>query len=899
MAKCGRCNAGNPDTSRFCGSCGASLNSASPASLLATEASTAASSVPKRRPISSVSDSSEDGRFLPGTLLDDRYRIISLLGAGGMGEVYRATDLRLAQPVALKFLPEEMARDPKALARFHNEVRIARQVAHANVCRVYDIGEVEHLPYLSMEYVDGEDLHSLLRRIGRLPRDKALEIARKLCAGLAAAHDKGVLHRDLKPANIMIDGRGHVLIMDFGLAGLMGQIEGAEARNGTPGYMAPEQLSGKEVSVQSDIYALGVVLYEMFTGKRPFVASTRAELIKLAEEGKPPTPRSLVKEIEPAVEDVILRCLSPDPRNRPSSALAVSAALPGGDALAAALAAGETPSPEMVAASGQRIGLRPAFAVSCLVTTLVGIALLAFLNQRTNVLAKIPFDNPPEVLVKKAEEMVQKLGYLDRAASSAYGFEYRSGALNYMVHVAKGPQHLSLAKGQPAAVALWYRSSPQALVPYEAWEIPRVTRGDPPEDVPGMLHLSLEPQGRLIGFTAVPPQVDKSKGPWPTPDWNALFTAAGLDPARFTAAEPQWTPAVMADARAAWTGVYPDAPEVPIRVEAAAFHGKPVSFVHVLELPDSPGPSSPATGGRSTGDLVLLTLQLIVLIGSVPFARYNLRLGRGDTRGALRLGLFVLCVCMGSWVVGGTHVAGAREADLFLRAVMRAVFGAVTLAFTYISFEPFVRRRWPQTIVSWSRVLAGGWRDPLVGRDVLFGTVIGAGLGLIQGVGGLLYRILGLRGVRVTTELTTLLGGRYLAGDILFLIVDVLNKSLGTLFLIFLCRTILRKQWLAAGVMVLAMAPMLATNEPNPYIAWPVNIVFFALIVFTLMRFGLLTLVVAMFISIFQSSFPLTIDFSVWYSGSVAVSFGVIAVLAVFGYRTALAGQPLFRDDCV
>src|SRR3984893_17997256 len=243
------------------------------------------SQVPTQLSTSASSSSSEEGRFVPGTLLGDRYRIVSLLGVGGMGEVYRATDLRLRPQGGLKFLPPEVARDPKFQARFNNEVRIARQVSHPNICRVYDIGEVEGLAYISMEYVDGEDLHSLLRRIGRLPSDKALEIARKLCAGLAAAHAKGVLHRDLKPANIMIDGRGHVLIMDFGLAGVMGQIEGAEARNGTPGYMAPEQLSGTEVSAQSDIYALGVVLYEMFTGKRPFNASTRAELIKLVEEG--------------------------------------------------------------------------------------------------------------------------------------------------------------------------------------------------------------------------------------------------------------------------------------------------------------------------------------------------------------------------------------------------------------------------------------------------------------------------------------------------------------------------------------------------------------------------------------------------------------------------------------
>src|SRR6202790_1276010 len=270
-----------------------------------------------------------------------------------MGEVYCATDLRLGQPVALKFLPEEMAQDPKVLARFHNEVRIARQVAHPNVCRVYDIGEVEGIPYLSMEYVDGEDLNSLLRRIGRLPEDKALEISRKLCAGLAAAHDKGVLHRDLKPSNIMIDGRGHVLITDFGLAGVIGSIDGAEVRNGTPAYMAPEQLSGKEVSTQSDIYALGVVLYEMFTGKPPFIASTREELLKLAKQGTPTNPRTIVQEIDPVVESMVLRCLAPDPGSRPGSAMAVLAGLPGGDPLAEALAAGETPSPEMVAASGK------------------------------------------------------------------------------------------------------------------------------------------------------------------------------------------------------------------------------------------------------------------------------------------------------------------------------------------------------------------------------------------------------------------------------------------------------------------------------------------------------------------------------------------------------------------
>ncbi len=300
-------------------------------------------SVPVRSSPSLSSSTVDEGRFLPGVVVAGRYRIASLLGRGGMGEVYRATDLTLGQAVALKFLPEAASRDERALARFYNEVRMARQVTHPNVCRVYDIGEVEGQHYISMEFVDGEDLAALLPRIGRMPPDRAAEVARKMCAGLAAAHEKGVLHRDLKPANVMIDGRGNVLLMDFGLAGLSQQMQG-DIRSGTPAYMSPEQLAGTEVTFKSDIYSLGLVIYEIYTGRRAYEASSVMELMQKQERAEPAGISSIVRDLDPAVERTVMRCLDPNPAARPSTALAVAAGL-GGDALAAALAAGETPSP--------------------------------------------------------------------------------------------------------------------------------------------------------------------------------------------------------------------------------------------------------------------------------------------------------------------------------------------------------------------------------------------------------------------------------------------------------------------------------------------------------------------------------------------------------------------------
>jgi serine/threonine protein kinase len=268
-----------------------------------------------------------NARFVPGGTIGDRYRIVGLIGKGGMGEVYRADDLKLGHPVALKVLIAPLAHDRVAVARFYSEVRIARQISHPNICRVYDIGDADGTPFLSMEYIEGEDLGSLLRRIGRLPPYKALEIARQLCAGLAAAHEHGVLHRDLKPSNIMIDARSKPRLTDFGLAGLLGDLCKTELIVGTPAYMSPEQLSGRGVTVQSDIYSLGLVLYEMFTGKRAFESPIGQEVLPSYPRSTPTRPLQIVTDIHPPIEHAILKCLENDVRNRPSSVQQVTAML--------------------------------------------------------------------------------------------------------------------------------------------------------------------------------------------------------------------------------------------------------------------------------------------------------------------------------------------------------------------------------------------------------------------------------------------------------------------------------------------------------------------------------------------------------------------------------------------
>ncbi len=842
-----------------------------------------------------------ESRFLPGTILAGRYRIVGLLGKGGMGEVYRADDLKLGQPVALKFLPPGFDSNPNRLQRFLDEVRTARQVSHTNVCRIYDAGEADGQHFLSMEYVDGEDLASLLRRIGHLPKEKAIQIARQLCAGLAASHEIGVLHRDLKPANIMIDGRGRARITDFGLAGFAETIGGAEILSGTPAYMAPEQLAGREVSVRSDLYSLGLVLYELFTGKPAFAAASVDQQRRLRSESTPSSPSSFMEGFDPMVERVILRCLDPDPARRPSSALSVAAALPGGDPLAAALAAGETPSPEMVAEAGEKGAVSPALAWGALGLFVAIVVACIALAPRTSLLGMVPLEKPPEFLEGRAREILAKAGHDRKPADSLYAFTENRPYLEAVLHEenAGSTRWAVLQSAPPGGVNFWYRESPAAIVPLNGanfgdWML------DPPFSTPGMARVGLDPDGRLISLLVVPGERTEAGTNPPEPDWAPLLDATGVDAKTLQAVAPEWAPPVFADRRAAWTGSWPGKPDVPLRIEAAAIGGRPVSLQLVLPWTRPAEEPGPAKGfWRKASKLVNTFAFVVVAIVAAFVAWRNVRQGRGDRRGALRLALYLGALRM-LWYLDAHHVASPDEVKSWIFYLAFAMLEVGMVYVFYLAIEPYARRLWPRMLVSWVRVLEGRFRDPLVGRDLLIGSVAGAAVALSA---HLQVWVPQLFGGSPSLPLSDEWGFEWLRGTVPAFVTIVgthtarLFEIIFPLTFLLLFRLILRRT-VPAWIAVALVGFVLFKPETGSTAAYVVTYaVWMTICWLVLFRAGLLAFAAMFLVSGLLEWLPLIPNPPGWYLGTTLLSLAAIAAPALWGFWTSQAGRPLFRDE--
>ena len=843
-----------------------------------------------------TSDSIDDARFIPGDVLLERYRIVGLLGRGGMGEVYRADDLKLKQAVALKFLPTSLSADGAALARFYKEVSVARQISHRHVCRVYDVSEFQGEHFISMEYVRGEELSSLLKRIGRLPQDKAIDVSRQLCAGLAAVHERGVLHRDLKPANIMLDEHGEVRITDFGIAALASDVDRREM-SGTPAYMSPEQLEGRELTPKSDIYSLGLVLYEVFTGKKAFEASSMQDLLRLRRSDSTPTsPAQYVPELDPLIERVIFRCLEREPSKRPASTLQVAAALPGGDPLAAALAAGETPSPEMVAAAPKQGGLKPAVAVSLLAAAVVLLVATCLLSRSTTLYQQVPLNKSPEVLKDRAAELVKKFGSTATPLDSAYGIGLDRDYLKYVHDNDQSPGRWArLSSGQPAAIYFWYRQSPR---PFEVSDGGQVIEDQPAQNLSGMTTVTLDTTGRLRSLNTVPPA--KSSNPDATADWSPLFVESGLDQTKFQPAPNIWTPPHQTTTHAAWDGSYPDAPDLKVHIEAGAFEGKPVYF-EIFDAWDQPRDAQVSIVRYRQRVLVvlLLTVFITVVVGSSLLALRNVKLGRGDRKGAFRIAAFMAAVFFVRWVFWSHHVSNEAEAFNFIAGVQNTLAWTFFFWVVYLAFEPFVRRRWPDRIVSWSRLLAGGFRDPLVGRDILIGAVFGLGVVICNFyLANAVPRLFGYPpGIPwMDSPATQLLGIRSFAFGITQQIFGALLQSFMLLFFLLLLFIILRRERIAAVVLTLIMAVALSlTHETAAGV--PFACIAVLLVMWALYRYGLLALVSTIFFVHLTIFFPITSDLSAWYAADFVLASIVCLALVGFAFYTSLAGQPLFRSS--
>jgi serine/threonine-protein kinase len=656
----------------------------------------------------------------------------------------------------------------------------------------------------------------------------------------------------------MLDGRGHVRITDFGLAAVAEQVRDIES--GTPAYMAPEQRAGKEVTVRSDIYSLGMVLYELFTGNRP------------ARENK-------AAEMDPAVERIVLRCLDNDPSMRPDTALAVSAALPGGDPITAALAAGEVPSPEAVANAGAVEGLRVPVAIACLATVIVGLAAFSFVRQRRDIVNQIPMEDSPQVLAAKARDIAKSLGYMEHPVDTAFGWEYDADYLRYLTaEEDDSVRYARIKANRPPALFFWYRESPRYL--YDPSGI--ISRTQPSSFDPGMLGAVLDSEGRLVELDAQIPAVTHTNVATAIADWNRLFAAAGLDMTRFTRTEPLLGPRTYSDIRAAWVGSWDQAPGQTVRIEAAAYQGRPV-FFRIVGPWTPEARTEPVTRGTLTFP-ALLVFAVVMPAGAGLLAWRNNRMGLGDRRGAFRLAAFIF-VSTFFWRFASQHyVPTMAEAGVLFFATRDALTLGAIVWVLYMAFEPYVRRRSPRMLISWSRLLTGRLHDPLVGADLLAGCVLGT---VVLCVARPLESPFN---ASLAPRLMATPAGWFSAWCMAS--VFAVGGALSFLFVLTLFLQLIRVQWLAALLFIGTMS--LLVPLPGANIS---SIVLISFSWYALTRFGVLSTSALLYVPYVAELFPSPFSRSAWYVESALVAVLSVAMLAVYAFRTTVAGRPLWRNN--
>jgi serine/threonine-protein kinase len=430
----------------------------------------------------------------------------------------------------------------------------------------------------------------------------------------------------------------------------------------------------------------------------------------------------------------------------------------------------------------------------------------------------------------------------------------------------------------------------------------RVSQTNPPAQVPGMVSVQLDLRGRLLAFHAVP-ELGKSAGDGkpaaaPKADWKPFFDAAKLDMARFADAAPTWVPPVFADERKAWEGTDAEEPEKSLRIEAAAFQGKPVFFqiIQPWTLPQGVEPENPYTADTA---LIMWGVPfLLVLACAAVLGPRNLLQGRADSRGALHLALYTFGLMMVVWFFEARHLFAPMQLRLILQGLVVALYWAAVLGMAYLAVEPFVRRLWPEALISWSRLMAGQWRDPRVGRDFLVGALTGAASYLLFQVGMAAPGWLGqpARTPYWDNWIPNGVISGYWMGDFLVNQAYAFRTALVTgLLTLLLLRLVLRKNWLAAPFFVVWVMIYHGEQVGLPNVGWP----FFALqgvvLLVVLLRFGLLAAII-MQLAYNTLLLPFSPDPSAWYARGGYCAVGFVLALALYGFFTSLRRQPLLGN---
>lgn len=820
-----------------------------------------------------------DDNRTTGTLVGGRYWLEALLGRGGMGSVYRAHDIELEQTIAVKFLSAKLAGDAGAIELLRREVQTARQITHPNVVRIFDIGAADGEPFVTMELVAGEDLGSLVRRVGPLPPMQVVTIAQQLAAGLAAAHRAGILHRDLKPANVMIDSAGNVRILDFGIAAALDDPRSLRRLSGTPGFVAPEVLDGQLPSERSDLYGWALVVQYAATGAVPAKDTSQPNYAandRLREMG-------LGDELAAAVQS----CLSPDPVKRLTSSQELLALLSAEDPLGEVLSSGHAPSAAVLAATsswkpGPR-SLNVLLGIGSLL--LVAIVLLA---DRTLFLSRCGLVKSPDALGEIAQRMLIDLGYKLPAGDQRIGVTLDSDCLQYIrAHPEISKAWQQVAAGKIPAVFFTYRHGDRQLpLPFQ------LQREQLEEPLTGATSVHLDGRGNLLFLQAADVTKDH---PTPTQatDWAKLFSLAGLSITDFQRAETNSAPPLFADEGHHWQGLLPIDGSQTLHVMAAARQGYPVYF-NVQYPWQSTVAAKSARSQLAHFVAIRRAGWLVAIVLAAAIAWQNAKQGQADWQNARRVAVCVLALATLDWICGSRHSFNfAQEVTAAFDWLVVIIFSGVVAGVAYLAIEPLARRWWPWSIITLRRLLEGRVRDRAIWADVLLGLIVGLGCVLLRQSLSLANRVVGisvsgLNDFDPSQNLLDHFGLRYRFAVFVSALLLAVLQSLLLLTLIIAAKRVVKSTPLAAAMVVVLMAALSIVGRGllSP-IDWLARTLLLAIAAAVLLRFGLLASVTAVATYYAVNNAPITLNGNAWYAPTGFACIAIIAVAIVTSWHMA------------